>query len=387
MHSNGFLGLAALFSLRQRSAVRILDSTMHKRQFHILTPRIEGSFVQQVADITAQFVALHDSGQASIEFLLQARIYLSDAANQCETLKAQPLYDALHAMGVFSYIEQPPLCGAKIALLLWYVEGNHAERAFFDLPHGQLVELRVDGLRYLYQSVRFEMADDVQADAYQQTRETFDLHIKELSERGLCLLDHCQRTWFYVRDVDRHYAAMVKARNDVFDQEGLTEATHYISSTGIGGADSSRHGIISADFFSVGGLSSDQFGYLTATDYLNPTREYGVAFERGTWLDLPGGRLCMLSGTASIDKHGDCLHRGDVLTQTGRLFLNIEKLLASAGTDISALRYMIVYLRDLADYRAVHTYLQLRFPHVPKLLVEARVCRPEWLIEVECMVG
>lgn len=359
---------------------------MHKRQFHILIPQVEGNFEQQVANVHAQLEALHASGTAAIDFLLQARVYLSDAANQHEALLASPLYATLHKAGVFSYIEQPPLCGVKIALLLWYVEGEDAQRKVFDLPQGQLVELHVDRLTYLYQSVRFELPADAVPDSYKQTAETFELHVNELKKRGLTLLDNCQRTWFYVRDVDRHYAAMVKARNDVFDREGLTEATHYISSTGIGGADASRQGIISADFFSVDGLSREQYGYLTATDYLNPTREYGVAFERGTWLDLPGGRLCLLSGTASIDKHGDCLHRGDVLTQTGRLFLNIEKLLASAGAGIGDLRYMIVYLRDVADYKAVHTYLQLRFPHVPKLIVEARVCRPEWLIEVECMV-
>ena len=49
------------------------------------------------------------------------------------------------------------------------------------------------------------------------------------------------------------------------------------------------------------------------------------------------------------------------------------------------LQYMIVYLRDVADYHPIQKYIHLRFPNVPALIVEARVCRPEWLIEVECV--
>ena len=47
------------------------------------------------------------------------------------------------------------------------------------------------------------------------------------------------------------------------------------------------------------------------------------------------------------------------------------------------MKYMVVYLRDISDYPAVARYLALRFPEVPLLITDARVCRPEWLIEVE----
>ena len=47
--------------------------------------------------------------------------------------------------------------------------------------------------------------------------------------------------------------------------------------------------------------------------------------------------------------------------------------------------YFIVYLRDIADAPVLRRYMQIRFPNTPFLLTEARVCRPEWLIEVEGM--
>ena len=134
---------------------------------------------------------------------------------------------------------------------------------------------------------------------------------------------------------------------------------------------------------SVDGLQRNDVRYLQALKYLNHTREYGVAFERATSLDANGQRYLMLSGTASIDNQGKVLYERDVQAQTERLFLNIEKLLNDGGASLSNLEYAIVYLRDISDYPVVAAYLKKRLHHLPVLIVEARVCRPGWLIEVE----
>ena len=65
--------------------------------------------------------------------------------------------------------------------------------------------------------------------------------------------------------------------------------------------------------------------------------------------------------------------------------MNIEKLLQSGGASLADASYFVVYLRDVADKAPVSRYLRLRFPDVPCLVLSGRVCRPEWLIEVECM--
>jgi len=46
---------------------------------------------------------------------------------------------------------------------------------------------------------------------------------------------------------------------------------------------------------------------------------------------------------------------------------------------------MSVYLRDMADYQVVKRMYDERFPDTPKVFVLAPVCRPGWLIEMECM--
>lgn len=341
---------------------------------------------RQADDLLRQLLMLKAGKGKDLSALLQVRFYVSDAANQWEELRKHELVGVLESVALVSYIEQPPLCGAKVALMLWFLDAEITSRKVFDVPSGQIAEIQSGDVTYLYQSVRFGEAEKGE-NAENQTKHAFEAHIAELERRGMNLADNCQRTWIYVRDVDRHYAGVVKARNDIFARCGLTPETHFIASTGIGGASVHRDALVAVDFLSVKGLPEGAVGYLHAPEYLNPTHEYGVAFERGTYIDLPGdgGRCCLVSGTASIDSHGECLHRGDVLTQTGRLFLNIGKLLQSAGSDLADVGCLIVYLRDISDRDAVDQYVRLRFPEVPFLITEARVCRPEWLVEVECV--
>ena len=46
---------------------------------------------------------------------------------------------------------------------------------------------------------------------------------------------------------------------------------------------------------------------------------------------------------------------------------------------------MVVYLRDVADYELVKEMYEERFHGKPYVIVLAPVCRPGWLVEMECM--
>ena len=349
--------------------------------FQVFSSHRIGSLTLQLESLEAQLVLWMMEHSLTLDLLMQSRIYLSDAANQWEEVRNSGLYSEFLSKGAVSYIEQPMLNGAKVSLQVWFAKNGDIVKE--GTP--ECMTVQVGEITYIFQSVRFSEEESLELDAAAQTKEAFRRHISVLSERGMTLEQHCHRTWLYVRDIDRHYAEVVAARNQVFDANGLTADSHYISSTGIGGYSDNRGAVLGVDFLSVDGLERNQVNYLHALEYLNPTHEYGVAFERGTRLSLPQGELSLISGTASIDKYGECLHRGDILTQTGRLFLNIEKLLEDGQSSLSDVRYMIVYLRDIADYIRVDEYLSLRFPKIPFLITEARVCRPEWLIEVECI--
>ena len=101
------------------------------------------------------------------------------------------------------------------------------------------------------------------------------------------------------------------------------------------------------DTYAVDGLKSEQIHYLYAPTHLNPTYEYGVSFERGTYVDYGDRRQVFISGTASINNKGEVVYPGDIRKQTERMWENVEALLKEAGCTFDDLGQMIVYLRDV----------------------------------------
>jgi enamine deaminase RidA (YjgF/YER057c/UK114 family) len=79
------------------------------------------------------------------------------------------------------------------------------------------------------------------------------------------------------------------------------------------------------------------------------------------------------------------MYAKDVVKQTHRIWENVEALLAEAECNYDHVGEMIVYLRDTADYAVVSKLFQERFSDKPYVIVNAAVCRPGWLVEMECM--
>lgn len=75
----------------------------------------------------------------------------------------------------------------------------------------------------------------------------------------------------------------------------------------------------------------------------------------------------------------------DVVKQTHRMWENVEALLKEADCTFDNVGEMVVYLRDIADYQLVSELYKERFYGKPYVIVNAPVCRPGWLVEMECM--
>ena len=222
-------------------------------------------------------------------------------------------------------------------------------------------------------------------DSEAQMSDLFRRYEDLLGTHGLSVSLDCVRTRIFVRDVDTNYAGVVKGRKDFFNSIGLTPDTHFIASTGIGGSDAlPRHSVI-RHACAVGGLAHGQIKYLHAFDHLSPTALYGVTFERGTAVTYGDRRHVFISGTASIDSAGRVVHEGDPVRQTERMLENIGALLAEADARFEDIAGSIVYLRDFADYRRVQSVIKRMYPGLSPLYVLAPVCRPAWLVEMECM--
>jgi enamine deaminase RidA (YjgF/YER057c/UK114 family) len=175
------------------------------------------------------------------------------------------------------------------------------------------------------------------------------------------------------------------ARWENFADHGLVPETHYIASTGIGGNPAEPKALIQLGSYALKGFQPEQQKYLYASTHLNRTSEYGVTFERGTLLRFGDRNHAIISGTASINNKGEVVHKGDIQKQTHRMWENVEALLAEAGMTMQDAAQIIVYLRDTADFDIVSQMFADKYPGLPTVFTLAPVCRPTWLIEMECI--
>jgi 2-iminobutanoate/2-iminopropanoate deaminase len=125
---------------------------------------------------------------------------------------------------------------------------------------------------------------------------------------------------------------------------------------------------------------------------LNEAYDYGSAFSRGMRIDLNGLSILLISGTASIDDAGLTVHVGDLRAQLRRTFDNITRLLAAEGATWHDIVRTTCYLRDIErDYQAFNEertafYKQQQLDPLPASTgIEAILCRPELLIEIEAI--
>lgn len=301
------------------------------------------------------------------------RYFLSDAANQVDILKGITGEEDC----AVSYIQQPPLSGAKIGMWVHYMTGTENHKI-----DDHLYCVSHDGYDELWSTQNTATG----IESFTQTEKIFAEYGERLKKVDCNMADNCVRTWFYVNDIDNQYPGVVKARNMVFDAEGLTDDTHYIASTGIGGKDSDPKVYCKMDSIAIKGIKPEQVHYLYALDHLNRTSEYGVRFERGTYVDFADRRRVYISGTASINNKGEIMYPGDIRKQVERMWDNIEALLKEADCTFENVTFFIVYLRDQGDYEVVERMFHNRFySSVPYIILHAPVCRPGWLVESECI--
>lgn len=124
-----------------------------------------------------------------------------------------------------------------------------------------------------------------------------------------------------------------------------------------------------------------------AYDYEHPS-----SFSRALRIDLNGLVILLISGTASIDENGRSVHIGDFRAQMRRTLSNITALLAAEGASWHDIVRTTCYLRDIErDYAAFNEertafYREQGLDPLPASTgIQAILCRPELLIEIEAI--
>ncbi|MBR6596917.1 MAG: translation initiation inhibitor [Paludibacteraceae bacterium] len=329
-----------------------------------------GDVAMQV-DSIRQAIEQIEKETGTIAFFV--RFHLSDIATQANCVK-----EAFAGKKcAVSIVGQPPMPLSKVQAIAMF-------ESDIEISAVDANTIKVsNGSEDCYWTTRLVDPHD---DSYKQTHHQLQQYEKFLADNGMNIADNCVRTWFFVRDIDRNYGGVVVGRRENFLLNGLTPDTHYIASTGIEGKHEDHNVLSVLDAYAVKGISPDKMQILYAAENMNKTIEYGVTFERGVCVHHSAGyKQVYISGTASIDTKGEVLHVGDIKGQVRRMTENVGALLKEAGCNWNDISQATVYLRDIADYECAYNELSKILTDKQFIVVQAPVCRPAWLIEMEAI--
>jgi len=109
-------------------------------------------------------------------------------------------------------------------------------------------------------------------------------------------------------------------------------------------------------------------------------------------IDIGDVVILLISGTASIDEHGQTVHVGDFRAQMQRTYNNITALLAAEGATWHDIVRTTCYLRDIDRDYAEFNEERTKFfreqdldPLPASTGIQAKLCRPELLVEMEAI--
>jgi len=100
------------------------------------------------------------------------------------------------------------------------------------------------------------------------------------------------------------------------------------------------------------------------------------------------GDLIITSGQAALDKQGSIVGVGDFDAQAARTFANLQELLESAGSNLTKVVKVTIYLRNMASFPKIVGLREKYFtpPYPADTIVEvSSLALPELEIEIEAI--
>lgn len=98
------------------------------------------------------------------------------------------------------------------------------------------------------------------------------------------------------------------------------------------------------------------------------------------------GDLVFLSGQAAISEAGEIVGEGDFDAQLAQTFANISRVLAAAGSDLSKVVKVTIYMTDMAHFPKIVEARQRYFtaPFLADTTVEVKgLALPELMVEID----
>lgn len=366
-------------------------------------PASRGSFREQADDLFGQVRCLVDrQGVPLVPTTLMVFLRNGNDEAQCRAAMEGHFGDGLP---VTTFVDQPPCCGAALGVELWAIGGPRVA-VHRRGPH--MVVVDADGIRWFHcGGIR---ADSRTPDAYQESMSAFRDMRRHLAEAGADF-HQVVRTWLYVNQITascggrQRYQELNRARTDFFRDIPFPQRTalngggrcSFPASTGIGTAGQS----ITMACLALSTTRPDvwvrpienpnqtpAYAYEALYSPQSPKFSRAMAIVQGEFASF------LVSGTASI-LNSVTMHLGDARRQTEQTIDNIERLIdpenvaragmpgfGASGRDIAKLR---VYVKRNEDYSICREVVERRWPGVPAIYLQADVCRPELLVEIEAV--
>lgn len=220
-------------------------------------------------------------------------------------------------------------------------------------------------------------------DAYHQTLAMFAAAESLLQQAGMEFRD-VVRTWIHLRDIDRNYTDLNRARREFFQARGIDPAP---ASTGIGGGPVPEEHDLCLGVYAVKGQAARPLGRtVMSAPTLNEAPLYGSDFTRGMKLVDANKVALHVSGTASIDEAGRTAHPASFEAQADRMLVNVAALLEGQGANFGDVVSAVTYVKRPADAERLRKkFHEAGFEGFPNVLVAAPICRPELLCETEAL--
>ena len=243
---------------------------------------------------------------------------------------------------------------------------------------------RAHGLRiHVGDEIRFHAAAlcGPGENAYEQTLGMFG-HAEDLLQQAGMEFSDVVRTWIHLREMDRDYGDLNRARRAFFAARGIDPVP---ASTGIGGGPVPEGHDLCLGVYAVKAGRRLVRTVMTSPT-LNEAAQYGADFVRGMKVVETNKVALHVSGTASIDEHGNSVHIGDFDAQADRMLVNIAALLEGQGARFGDVVSAITYLKHPADAGRLREKLHAAgFEGFPHALVAAPICRSDLLCETEAL--
>lgn len=331
----------------------------------------------------------------SMSQIVLERVFFRDVQADFELL-GQIRRDAYRRFGVqgdalpaASYVEQPPCRPEQAFEMQLYAvapNGNAPVRvqSFPASEQGAMAKLvEINGYRHLYvTNIQGRSLSRDPRVAFREQSDSMFETAAELLRRHGAVFPQVLRTWCYLDNIDRDYDAFNASRNAFFAQHQVQRLP---ASTGIRSGLYPHGTLCAMDLYAL--LNPENaVAEVMHTPTLNEANEYGSSFSRGMKLVLPEKTVLFISGTASVDERGETVHIDDVRRQVDRMLLNIRELFRPHGASFADVVQVITYLkwRDELDL-FLKVWEEWGLAGLPNTLVEAGVCRPNLLCEMEAI--